>query len=84
MIRWKQTVDRFADFGMTFGNPDFVTYAKSYGAVGHRIERTADLAPMLQSALRAGGVHLVTVPIDYGENTRVLIDELAARRPQAD
>ena len=25
MIRWKQAVDGFADFGMTFGNPDFVT-----------------------------------------------------------
>jgi len=21
MIRWKQAVDHFADFGMTFGNP---------------------------------------------------------------
>src|SRR5258707_2212948 len=25
MIRWKQAVDGFADFGMIFGNPDFVT-----------------------------------------------------------
>ncbi|HSU11164.1 MAG TPA: acetolactate synthase large subunit, partial [Pseudonocardia sp.] len=24
MIRWKQAVDEFVDFGMTFGNPDFV------------------------------------------------------------
>ena len=24
MIRWKQAVDSFADFGLTFGNPDFV------------------------------------------------------------
>src|SRR4029077_6411690 len=23
MIRWKQGIDGFADFGMTFGNPDF-------------------------------------------------------------
>ena len=29
MIRWKQAVDGFPDFGMTFGNPDFVTYAKA-------------------------------------------------------
>ncbi len=32
MIRWKQAVDKFADYGMTFSNPDFVLYAKSYGA----------------------------------------------------
>jgi acetolactate synthase-1/2/3 large subunit len=27
-------------------------------------------------ALKGGGVHLVVVPIDYTENSRVLIDEL--------
>ena len=32
MIRWKQAVDLFTDFGMTFGNPDFVKYAEAYGA----------------------------------------------------
>ena len=37
MIRWKQSVDDFADFGMTFDNPDFVKYAESYGAKGHRV-----------------------------------------------
>ena len=44
MIRWKQAVDRFADFGMTFGNPDFVTYAHSYGA-----ERSPDRQPPRRS-----------------------------------
>jgi acetolactate synthase-1/2/3 large subunit len=29
MIRWKQAIDRFTDFGMTFGNPDFVKYAEA-------------------------------------------------------
>jgi acetolactate synthase-1/2/3 large subunit len=79
MIRWKQAVDRFADFGMTFGNPDFVKYAEAYGATGHRIERTEALVPTLQAAFGAGGVHLVAVPIDYSENMRVLVDELGNR-----
>jgi acetolactate synthase-1/2/3 large subunit len=34
MIRWKQAADGFADFGMSFGNPDFVTYARAYGIGG--------------------------------------------------
>ena len=76
MIRWKQAVDRFPDYGMTFSNPDFVTYAKAYGATGHRVKATADLAPTLERAFQAGGVHLVAVPIDYSENTRVLVEEL--------
>jgi acetolactate synthase-1/2/3 large subunit len=79
MIRWKQAVDEFPDFGMTFNNPDFVLYAEAYGAKGHRVAAVDDLAPTLDKAFRAGGVHLVCVPIDYSENTRVLVDELRAK-----
>jgi acetolactate synthase-1/2/3 large subunit len=81
MIRWKQAVDSFPDFGLTFGNPDFVKYAESYGAKGTRITATEDLVPTLDAAFQDGGVHLVAVPIDYSENIRVLIDELRARVP---
>jgi acetolactate synthase I/II/III large subunit len=81
MIRWKQAVDEFVDFGMTFGNPDFVAYAQAYGAHGSRVESTEDLVPVLQSAFERGGVHLVVAPVDYSENTRVLVDELRNRVP---
>jgi acetolactate synthase-1/2/3 large subunit len=79
MIRWKQAVDHFTDFGMTFGNPDFALYAQAYGAQGHHVTAIGDLAPTLEAAFRAGGVHLVAVPIDYSENRRVLVDELRDR-----
>jgi acetolactate synthase-1/2/3 large subunit len=79
MIRWKQAVDNFPDFGLTFGNPDFVKYAESYGARGSRVGKAADLIPTLEAAFQGGGVHLVVVPIDYSENKRVLVDELRAR-----
>jgi acetolactate synthase-1/2/3 large subunit len=79
MIRWKQAVEKFADFGLTFGNPDFVKYAESYGARGARVESTQAFIPTLQAAFDAGGVHLVTAPIDYAENVRVLVDELGNR-----
>ena len=81
MIRWKQAVDHFPDFGLTFGNPDFVKYAESYGARGARVKATADLIPTLEDAFKAGGVHVVAVPIDYSENTRVLIEELKNTAP---
>ena len=81
MIRWKQAVDGFADFGMTFGNPDFVRYAEAYGARGTRVGAVDELAPTLERAFRDGGVQLVAVPIDYSENTRVLIEELRERLP---
>ena len=79
MIRWKQESDGFPDYGLTFGNPEFVAYAESYGASGHRLENVDDMHEVLQSAFAAGGVHLVIVPVDYSENQRVLIDELGER-----
>jgi acetolactate synthase-1/2/3 large subunit len=84
MIRWKQAVDNFPDFGLTFGNPDFVKYAESYGAKGSRIESTEAIVPTLERAFSGGGVHLVVVPIDYTENKRVLVDELRERVQQID
>jgi len=81
MIRWKQAVDRFPDFGMTFNNPDFVKYAESYGARGTRVDAIGKFIPTLERAFTEGGVHLVAVPIDYSENTRVLVEELRERLP---
>jgi acetolactate synthase-1/2/3 large subunit len=83
MIRWKQAVDGFPDFGMTFENPDFVKYAEAYGARGTRVHAVDELQPALEAAFAGGGVHLVVVPIDYSENQRVLVDELRRRLPAA-
>jgi len=76
MIRWKQAVDSFADWGLTFGNPDFVRYAEAYGAKGSRVDSADGLIPALEAAFSRRGVHLIAVPIDYSENVRVLVDEL--------
>ena len=84
MIRWKQAVDRFPDYGMTFGNPDFVRYAEAYGAKGSRVTSADALVPTLEAAFAGGGVHLVDCPIDYSENSRVLVEELASKIPAVD
>jgi acetolactate synthase-1/2/3 large subunit len=82
MIRWKQAVDDFPDWGLTFGNPDFVQYAQAYGAKGWQVKATEELATILEQAFDAGGVHVVSVPVDYAENTRVLVDELRGHVPE--
>ena len=79
MIRWKQAAMHFKDFGLSFANPDFVTYAKAYGAKGVRVAAADELVTALNAAFAAGGVQLVIVPVDYSENKRVLIDELAQK-----
>jgi acetolactate synthase I/II/III large subunit len=76
MIRWKQAAGGFADFGMSFGNPDFIAYAMAYGIKGSRVDNGDALAPALEKAFASGGLHLITVHVDYSENKRVLIDEL--------
>jgi len=79
MIRWKQAVDRFEDWGLAFGNPDFVKYAEAYSARGRAVDSADGLVPALEAAFTDGGVQLVTVPVDYSENARVLVDELRNR-----
>jgi acetolactate synthase-1/2/3 large subunit len=72
MIRWKQANMGFADFGLTYGNPDFVRYAESYGAKGHRIESSDHLRETLAKCRDEGGVHLIDCPVDYSENDQIL------------
>jgi acetolactate synthase-1/2/3 large subunit len=76
MIRWKQANMGFADFGLTYGNPDFVKYAESYGAFGHRVESAAHLPGLLRQTLNSPGVHLIDCPVDYGDNDRILNHEI--------
>lgn len=72
MIKWKQANMEFDNFGLDFGNPDFVLYAQSYGAHGHRIQKAEDLLPTINGCFEAGGVHVIDVPVDYSENDYIL------------
>lgn len=72
MIRWKQANMGFSDWGLTYGNPDFVKYAESYGAFGHRVESAAHLEQLLEHTLNTPGVHLIDCPVDYTENDQIL------------
>ena len=82
MIRWKQANMGFRDWGLTYGNPDFVQYAESYGAKGHRVESADHLKEVLDHCLSTEGVHLIDCPVDYSENDQILnhdIKELSAK-----
>ncbi len=82
MIRWKQANMGFKDWGLTYGNPDFVKYAEAYGAMGHRVESAAHLQELLKTCLDTPGVHLIDCPVDYSDNDRILnheIKELSAK-----
>jgi len=76
MIKWKQAQQGFEAYGLDFGNPDFVKYAESYGASGHRIESADELLPMLKQCLKEPGQHVIDIPVDYSENTKILSQEI--------
>ena len=76
MIKWKQSNMGLADFGLDYGNPDFVKYAESYGAHGHRVESSSHLLQLLQQCHSSEGVHVIEVPVDYSENDQVLNEDI--------
>ncbi len=76
MIKWKQDGMGFSDFGLDFGNPDFVKYAEAYGANGYRVDATEQLKTLLISCTTTPGVHIIDCPVDYSENAKVLTKEL--------
>ncbi len=79
MIKWKQDSSGFNTFGLDFTNPDFVTYAESYGAQGFRVSSADEFKSILRNCIGKKGVHLIDCPIDYSENVKVFTDEVASR-----
>jgi acetolactate synthase I/II/III large subunit len=72
MIKWKQANMKFANYGLDYGNPDFVAYAEAYGAKGWRVGSTEELQPRIKACLAEPGVHLIDVPVDYSLNDQTL------------
>jgi acetolactate synthase-1/2/3 large subunit len=76
MIRWKQANMGFKDWGLTYGNPDFVAYARAHGAHGHRVESAESLGALIRQCLDSAGVQLIEVPVDYSQNDHILNHEI--------
>ncbi|ASR44742.1 acetolactate synthase [Xanthomonas citri pv. mangiferaeindicae] len=84
MIKWKQQHEDYPVYGMDYGNPDFVHYAQSYGARGHRPDSAAAFAHALRTALDTPGVDLIDLAIDYRDDDTLLNTEIPARSAAID
>ena len=71
LIAWKQTNSFGRHTDLSFGNPDWLKLAQSFGWNGHQVDSSAALASVLESALNEQGPSLIVVPIDYDENPRL-------------
>ena len=72
MIRMKQIADGYEPYGVNFKNPDFVAYANSFGAHGHRLDDPSQFRAMLDAASAQGGVHVIDVPVDVQQNMALM------------
>ena len=72
MIKWKQEGEGFENFGLDFNNPNFIQYAESFGAIGHRPTNHDEFETILDTALNTKGVHLIDLPVDYSMNHSIL------------
>ncbi|WP_321312345.1 acetolactate synthase large subunit [Halarcobacter sp.] len=79
MIKWKQTGMGFDTYGLDLDNPDFVKYAESYGATGHRPQSCEEFEETLEKCVNGKGVHLIDLAVDYSLNHSIL-NELLAKK----
>lgn len=77
LIRWKEELTLGRTAAVSFGNPDFVRFAESFGAKGYAIEAAHELLPTLRQALDDEAVSVIACPVDYAENAK-LVEALGA------
>jgi acetolactate synthase-1/2/3 large subunit len=72
LISWKMDLEIGHNVDTRFGNPDFVTYAESFGAKGYRISAAEELLPTLRAALDDDTVSIIACPVDYSANSDLI------------
>ncbi|MEM9662555.1 MAG: thiamine pyrophosphate-dependent enzyme, partial [Planctomycetota bacterium] len=71
LIAWKQEAEFGKHVDLSFGNPEWVGLAESFGWRGERVENSRDFGAALQRSLDHRGPSLLVAPVDYRENMRL-------------
>jgi acetolactate synthase-1/2/3 large subunit len=72
LISWKMDLEIGHRVDTEFGNPDFVAYARSFGATGYEITSPEQLLPTLRTALADDTVTVIACPVDYAANVELI------------
>ena len=72
MQRWKIG-------GLSSETQILLNMLKAMAQQGISLKRQISLSQRIKKAFEAGGVHVIELPVDYSENQKVLIDELAKK-----
>ncbi len=68
LISWKQETEFGRHTPLSFGNPDWIKLADSFGWQGQYVANSNELSGAIQRALDHPGPSLIVIPIDYREN----------------
>lgn len=69
MIKWKQTGAKLKEWGLDFGNPDFVKLAESFGASWYKVGKN-DFKSTLEKAIKETWLVLLDVDFEYPKEIR--------------
>jgi len=72
LIEIKQQIHFGRKSHVNFGNPDFVKFAESFGAIGYRIQAADELKPILEEAFSKDKPAVIDCPVDYRENLKIV------------
>ncbi|WP_106495285.1 acetolactate synthase large subunit [Lentibacillus sp. Marseille-P4043] len=71
LIEWKQLNKYDRANAIEFTDPNFLTFAESFGCKGIRVKHSDDLLPALEEAFSSDNIVIVDVDVDYSENVEL-------------
>ncbi|MGE8207370.1 acetolactate synthase large subunit [Heyndrickxia sp. NPDC080065] len=71
LIEWKQLNKFNRSNDIEFKDPDFLEFAKSFGAKGIKVTHSDELLPALEEAISSKEIVLIDVDVDYSENVKL-------------
>jgi acetolactate synthase-1/2/3 large subunit len=76
MISLKQIHEFGRSVFTRFNNPDFVTLAQSFGAIGYHVKSTEEFPKILEKAKESTSVPvIIAIDVDYSKNQILLNDD---------
>lgn len=71
MIKWKQQGGWFDDYGLDFGEMDFIKMAESFWASGYKVSKKEDFKQTLDSVMQKPWVQIIDLDFDYPESGEI-------------
>ena len=72
LVKIQQQEKYKKEFGVSFGNPDFVKFSQSFGAHAFRITQASHMRSVIKKALAIKTPTIIDVAIDYRKNLSLL------------